>query len=220
MIEPNDSRKRKTRHACLTIALCLITGLAQAAVVDTTIFNATTNTGGDEPAGLSTSFTNSALIAGFTIENAFGRAGGGSEPTNVIFSDSGTPDNGNGVMGDGGERVDFIQWHTTSMINLAGFQFSVSGDGGGTKRATELIRFYVEGVQVDLFDNNSTAGVFDRVFAGGPVMGDDFRIEFTRKDAFGPRIREINAILVPEPSSLLLVSLGCLCLLRRNRCAA
>ena len=115
-------------------------------------------------------------------------------------------------MGDGGERVDFIEWQTTSLINLAGFQINVAGDGGTATRGTELVRFLVDGVQVDLFDNNALAGTVNRIFAGGPVTGDNFRIEFTRTAQQGQRIFEINAILapvaaVPEPGSLAIFSM-------------
>jgi len=84
---------------------------------------------------------------------------------------------------------------------------------------TELVRFLVEGVQVDLFDNNALAGDLTRLFAGGAVAGDDFRIEFTRATAGGARIFELDAILgvVPEPSSALLGMLGSAMLLRRRR---
>ena len=192
--------------------------------LDRLAFNANTNSpytgnaGDDEAPGSATGYTNTPGIGPDDVTEVFGNTNGPIEPGDFIFNDGGTPDNGNSIMGDGGEFVDFIAWSTPTPLTLAGFTMSLSGDGGGTARATELVRFLVEGVQVDLFDNNAFGGDLSRLFADGAVVGDDFRIEFTRTTN-GPRIFEIDAILgvVPEPSSALLGLLGGAMLLRRRR---
>ena len=58
-----------------------------------------------------------------------------------------------------------------------------------------------------------------RLFPGGAVVGNDFRLEFTRTSSGGGRLFEIDAILgvVPEPSQSLLGLLGGAMLLRRRR---
>lgn len=182
-----------------------------AAVVNTTIFNATTNTGGDEAAGFSFNFTHSALVGGDTPEDAFGNNDGGVEGSTVLFADGGTADNANNTFGDGGETVDFIQWNTTSKVQLNGYEVQLDGDGGvqGAARSTQLIRFFVNGNLVDIFDANGFSGTFDRLFAGGSVVGNIFRIELTRSTSGvsdgGPRLLEVNALnalVVPIPQAL------------------
>jgi len=205
----------------------LVTDTSSAAV-NTTIFNATTNTGSDDPAGLSTGFSSSALIGpGETLEDAFGNTDGGVEGDTVLFQDGGTVDNGNNIFGDGGETVDFIEWSTTSKVQLDGYQVSLNGDGGveDAGRSTELIRFYVEGALVDIFDANGHSGSFTRLFGAGALIGDDFRLELTRATSGGanggPRLVEIdavNAVAVPVPAALPAgLALMGLTILRRRR---
>jgi hypothetical protein len=178
------------------IMLTMFTTQMDAAnVVDTNLFNAVSNGGNDDSAGWSFNFSSSTKITGDTIEDAFGNKDGGVEATSFIFANGFTIDNGNAIMGDGGERVDYIQWQTTLPVALAGFRFEGAGDGGGTNRGTELVRFLVEGVEVDLFDNNYGSVAVDRLFAGGVVTGSTFRIELTRTASSGPRIKEIDAIV-------------------------
>lgn len=205
-------------------------GVITSTYLDRIAFNASSNTaytgqsGDDEAPGMAGSFTSSPLVAGGAddVEGAFGNNNGPIEPNDTIFGDGGTPDNGNGVMGDGGEFVDFFDWDTATPITLAGFRISLSGDGASPDRDTQLIRFLVEGVEVDLYDNNGFDGDVTRLFAGGPVTGDDFRIEFTRTTAAGGRIFEIDAILgvpVPEPSTAALGLAAVALTLRRRRIA-
>ncbi len=195
---------------------------------DRLAFNSITNgaymgqAGNDEAPGSATNFSTSPSIGGNTddVREAFGKTGGPIEPGTFIFDDGGTADNGNTIFGDGGEFVDFIAWQSTTPLTLAGFKLSLTGDGGGNPfRDTELVRFLVEGTQVDLFDNNGFDGDVTRLFAGGAVVGDDFRIEFTRTTTGGARLLEIDAILgvVPEPSSMMLGLVGGLVLFRRRR---
>lgn len=105
----------------------------------------------------------------------------------------------------------------TQAVSIAGYRINLTGDGGGSNRATELIRFSVGGVAVDFFDHNAGSGSVVRIFNGGAVTGNSFRIELTSTSSAvssptsnGPRIFEIDAIVqvVPEPSSLLLFALS------------
>ena len=173
-----------------------------------------------EGPGRAVSFTASSAVAGGadTPEDAFGRNNGAVEPDNFIFGDGGAADNGNSIFGDGGETVDFLQWHTDTPLTLAGFRIGLAGDGLDSNRDTEMVRFLVEGVEVDLFDNNGFNGDIARLFAGGAVTGDDFRVEFTRTTSNGGRVFEVDAITgVPEPSSVALLVLGGTLLARRRR---
>ena len=182
------------------------TGTAAASAVpflDRLAFNDATNSltgrGGagkdDEGAGLGSGYTfSSAVLGGVdTVRDAFGGNHGAVEPESFIFGDGGAVNNGNLVLGDSGETVDFIQWHTAQPISLAGFRLALSGDGASPNRDTALVRFFIEGVAVDLFDNNGFDGDVSRLFAGGTVIGDDFRIEFTRTTSSGGRLFEIDA---------------------------
>lgn len=192
------------------------------AVVDPDIWNAVTNGGGDQPAGLSTNITASSKVEGIdTPEDAFGNNNGLVEGDNFMFGNEGTNDNGDNLAGNGGETVDFIEWHTTSLIQLEGYQVGVAGDNGGVEdatRSTELVRLLVEGNLVDTIDLNGHSGAFLRLFSGGAVIGDDFRIEFTRHNG-SQRIFEIdavNAVVVPEPGACGMLLVGVAWLLCRR----
>ncbi|MBN1345833.1 MAG: PEP-CTERM sorting domain-containing protein [Phycisphaerae bacterium] len=186
---------------------------------DPILFNATTLGAGDEAAGLALNFASSATIPGDTIEDAFGNQDGGIEPSSLIFSDAGAvADNRNNTFDVGVETIDWISWDTTRLVELHGYQLGLSPDGESDYRGTELVRFFVDDVLVDIIDFNHSSGTIDRIFAGGPVVGDSFRIELTRTIATGgSRVLEINAI-IPEPGSLGLLGLaGVLGLVRRWR---
>ena len=192
---------------------CDATGSLSAApaglFLDRLAFNANTNTytgrgaagRDDEGPGLATGFTVSSAVLGTdTVEDAFGNKNGAVEPESFIFGDGGTPDNGDQVVGNDGETVDFIAWHTTAPITLAGFRVNLSGDGNSNARDTEMVQFIVEGQVVDCFDNHGFDGVVTRVFADGAVTGDDFRIEFTRTMPWGGRVFDVDAITGPAPN--------------------
>ena len=183
------------------------TGTAAAPVtafLDRIAFNDSTNSltgrGGagkdDEGAGLGFGYTFSSAVVGGadTVRDAFGGNHGAIEPESFIFGDGGAVDNGNLTLGDAGETVDFIEWHTAQPLSLAGFRIGLSGDGPNPNRDTELVRFFIEGVEVDLFDNNGFDGDVTRFFAGGTALADDFRIETTRTTGSGGRVFEIDAI--------------------------
>jgi cysteine-rich repeat protein len=169
-------------------------------VVNPVLFNATT----DDPAvdqrpGLATSFSVSSAHDGLdTPEDAFGNQDGGVEPSTFIFGEGGTADNGNETLGDGGETVDFIEWQTTQPVTILGYDLTLTqADPFG--RQTELVRFLVDGVERDFFDNDSATGIdnahlneISRPF-GAFVTGSTFRIELTRASN-GPRITEIDAL--------------------------
>lgn len=176
--------------------------------LDRLAFNATGNTlsgrGGaaldDEGPGLATNFKVSSRLSNIdTPEDAFGHNHGVGEPDTFIFGDGGTPDNRNLIMGDGGETVDFIAWRTIVPVTLAGYRLAVAGDGAGPNRDTALVRFLVNGVELDRFHNSGHDGGLTRLFATGAVVGDDFRLELTRTSASGPRVVEIDAVTAPLP---------------------
>ena len=203
------------------------TGTAAAPVttfLDRLAFNAATNslTGrgaarDDEGPGLAGSFVVSSAVGGDTVQDAFGNNDGAIEPEDFIFGDGGTADNGDGIIGNGGETVDSIVWHTSAPLTLAGFRISLAGDGSSPDRDTELVRFLVGGQEVDLFDNNGFDGEVTRLFASA-VTGNDFEIQFTKTTLSGGRIFEIDAITgtVPEPSAAALLLLGGALLARRR----
>jgi hypothetical protein len=181
-------------------------GAAIGTFLDRLAFNASTNAivgragavNDDEGPGLATNFTVSSRVLGTdTVEDAFGNANGAVEPEDFIFGDGGIADNGNQIMGDANETVDFIAWHTTQAISLAGFRLWISGDGASSNRDTQLVRFLVGGQEVDFFDNDGFDGIVTRIFSEGAMVGADFRIEFTRGTDSGPRIIEIDAITGP-----------------------
>ena len=176
--------------------------------LDRLVFNAGTNslTGrgaaalDSEGPGQGTSFSASSRLNNDAPEEVFGRTHGPNGAGDFLFADGGTPDNGNAIMGDGGETVDFLAWRTTAPVPLAGYRLTVAGDGATTARDAELVRFFVDGVERDLFDNNGFDGQVVRTFAGGVVEGLEFRVEFTRTSASGPRVYEIDALTGPPPS--------------------
>ena len=205
-------------------------GLQTTTYLDRLAFNAATNTltgrsatpiagRDDEGPGRVSSILASASIGGDTPEDFFGNNTGGIEPETFIFADAGIPDNGDAIFDSGVESVDFIEWHTDQPFALVGFQLALSGDGAAPDRDTQLVRFLVEGVEVDLFDNDGFDGVITRFFSGGSATGDDFRMEFTRTTGQGPRLIDIDAILaVPEPATAsLLLGANLFVLPRRRR---
>jgi hypothetical protein len=173
--------------------------------VDELIMNRSTNdvAQGDQPPGLvvGSSVASSPLFNGaFETTDAFGATDGSQEPGNVVFQDNHQPDNGNAVLGDGGEWVDFIEWNTLTPVSSVGYVVGVDGNGD---RTLERVRFLIGGVVVDFFDADGESGHLERFFEGperfNELTGTDFRIEFTRTNATGPRVFEINAVVVPEP---------------------
>ncbi len=195
-------------------------GLQAHHYLDTVFFNAATNGPEDEAPGYGVNFAASSSIPGDTIEDAFGNQNGGVESHSFLFADNGTPDNGNNTFDGGTETIDWLTWQTTKPVELHGFRIEVAPDiisGDPIEaRGTELLRFFVGGTLVDTIDFNHSVAVVDRIFAGGPVTGDDFRIELTRSTDEGSRIMEIDAIL-PEPTTVALMGLAGVALLRRRR---
>jgi cysteine-rich repeat protein len=169
-------------------------------VVHPFLWNAASNVAPvDEVPGLSTGFTASSAVFGTdTVEDAFGNADGGVEPNTFIFGDGGTVDNGNAILGDGGETVDFIEWQTTSPTTVLGYELALTQfDPFG--REAELVRFLVDGVERDLFDNDAATGEDGNTILrvqrrfGSFVTGSTFRIEVTR-NGLAARITEIDAL--------------------------
>jgi cysteine-rich repeat protein len=186
------------------VAVLLVSGSALGgdplqAVRNPVLFNAASNDpAADEMPGLGINFTSSPAQSGAdTVEDAFGNQDGTVEPATFIFGDSGAPDNGNAVLGDGGELVDYIEWQTSEPVDVLGYHLIISQfDPFG--RQMELVRFLVDDVERDSFDNDSATGTPDvaneieRPF-GQLLTGTTFRIELTRASN-GPRITEIDAL--------------------------
>lgn len=181
---------------------------ASGPFLDRLAFNAASNTligrsasvRDDEGPGRAVGFQVSSLVQDTdTPEDAFGNANGAVEPESFIFGDGGVSDNGNQILGDEGETVDFISWQLPEGIPLAGYRLTLSGDGTAQQnnRSAELVRFLVDGDEVDLFDNQAFNGSVNRVFAGGTRVGSDFRVELTRTTSGGPRLLEIDALIGP-----------------------
>lgn len=179
--------------------------------LDSIIFNAQTNSGGDEAAGLGLNYAASSVVNGIdTVQDAFGNNDGAVEPSTFIFGDTGSVgDNDNNTLDVGLETIDFISWDTNMPVTLAGYQLDLFSDGpNNPMRGTELFAFYVDNVLTDLLDMNAASGAFTRIFENGPVRGSSFRVELTRSvSTHGPRISEINAVVVPEMGSIMLVAL-------------
>lgn len=154
----------------------------------------------DEGPGLATDFiVSSRLHNQDTPEDAFGGNHGTVEPDTFIFADAGAPDNGNLILGDGGETVDFLEWRVAASLPLAGYRLSVRGEGTFPGRDTALVRFLIDGIEVDRFHNQGFDGDVLRTFDNGVVEGSHFRLELTRTSASGPRIVEIDALTGPLP---------------------
>jgi len=207
--------------AAFVATICLAGIAAAVPIVDPILFNAITNTGGDEAPGLGTNFASNSQYQGIDDEeDAFGNNDGLVELSSFIHGEAGGADNGDQTLGNG-EVVNFISWDTTSSVTIVGYQITVESDGFAPQgnRATQLIAFYVNNVLQDLFDNNGVTSTTDRIFSGGPITGSSFRVETTQQfNSNGNRILEINAI-VPEPSSLSLLSVGlaALALVRKRK---
>lgn len=171
-------------------------------IVDEFIFNADTNVlaeGDDFPGEtIATSITSSPPLffngTFDTVEDFFGNNNGNVEPRGFIFEDlDGVADNGNQIVGDDDETVDFVQWSTHVPIELSGMQIQLQADFDLGDRGTQLVRIFVEGVEVALFDNDGLQRSVDVNFP--PVVGNDFRVEFTREvGGRGERVSRIDAL--------------------------
>lgn len=171
--------------------------------LDRLAFNASSNTytgrgaaaRDDEGTGPVPSFSARSRVLGTDlVEDAFGNKNGAVEPESFIFGDAGEPDNGDLILGNGGETVDFLSWQTPAPTTIAGMRLQLSGDGISSNRDTEMVQILVEGHVVDCFDNNGFDGLVTRIFPDGPVTGDDFRVEFTRTVSSGGRLFDIDAL--------------------------
>ena len=146
--------------------------------------------------GLVATVESSPAYPGDSPQDAFG-AIGGVEQQSFIFHDGGVVDNGNSILGDGGETVDYIRFETDVPVVLDGYSVSLQADYGqqNTFRSTALVRFSIDGNVVDFFDNDGHSAVQERLFQDGPLTGSEFLLELTRVTDGGPRIVEIDAIL-------------------------
>jgi len=146
------------------------------------------------------SLRSSPLLEGSRIEDLFGAERGTIEPGRVLFANGGTPDNGNAVLGDGDETVDFVEWTTQQPVSLAGYRLVLEADGGVARgpRSTGMVRLLVDGRIIDAVHARGEHGVLLRRFAEGPITGQTFRLELTRMtagaDDAGPRLVELDAM--------------------------
>lgn len=116
--------------------------------------------------------------------------------------------------------VHWIEWSTPAEVQLMGYNLAANASnfGGydGTRGFSEF-RLYIRNettLGYDLVDSFSPSTpnyyeTFSRTFA--PVAGREFRAEFVQyapaeSGAPGPRIRELDAIAVPEPSTFVMIS--------------
>lgn len=174
--------------------------------LDRLAFNAASNaltgragaTFDDESPGLAFGFAASGRHSGADqIEDAFGNRNGPLEPDTLLFADGGVPDPGNGGFGERGETVDFVSWSTAVPLRVAGYRLTHGGSDGGVVRDLRRARLFVNEIEQDAFAHPGGAAETVRRFPGGPVEGDRFRLEFTRRTAAGPRLVEIDALLAP-----------------------
>jgi cysteine-rich repeat protein len=176
-------------------------GDAPPAVVHPLLFNSDQNVPPvDQPPGLVTSISASSPQGGDQPEDAFGNGDGAVEPDTFIFADGGTADSGDGTFSDGDETVDFLEWTTESPVGILGYHLVLTQLDPAAGRTTQLVRFIINGVERDSFDNvgatgadNATILEVSRPF-GALLTGSIFRIELTRTSSFGPRIHEIDAL--------------------------
>jgi|GEM_PF-4152487 len=177
---------------------------------DANTFNWYQNTAGsptgEQSPGLVNYLDSSALQTNDSIADMFG-AIGGVEGTTTIFADGGVQDNGNQVIGDANETVDYVTFETSQNVTIWGYAITLAGDGRvHAERGTELVEFSVEDSVVDFWDNDGRSYLDDqsnplpvvRLFDES-VTGDEFELRLTRSHDEGPRIFEIDAILT-EPS--------------------
>jgi hypothetical protein len=166
-----------------------------------------------------------ALYPGSDIRDMFGGQFGTIETGNAIFPDAGWLP-GNNV---------WVSWRTPSEISLERFVLSVAADGDYPATYNRAIR----GFQLYSSDNGSvwdliydsgvltaplgtsSGGLYyytiDHTFAA-PVLSSYFQADFVCDTVTGPRIIELDGYaVVPEPTSLSLLGVGGLILLRRCR---
>jgi hypothetical protein len=178
--------------------------------LDTTLFNWHLNTpgspAGEQDPGRTISISSSSVKAAYPLVDSFGACDGSVIPGRTLFEDGGVADNGNGVMGDGGETVDWIAWETDAPVSIAGYHVTGSSDSETSRnRGTELVRFTVDGVVLDIWDNDAASGGQPwRIVSPEPFRGQSFKLEFTRSTTSGPRIYEIDAVYVPPPAGTVL----------------
>lgn len=129
----------------------------------------------------------------------------------------------------------WLEWTTPAPVTIGGYNLFANSDENPSypgARGFSSFRLLVENSTthvyelVDTFSPGTTDyyGTFSRSFA--PVTGDRFRAEFiqtaTPDNGYvqGPRIRELDAVAVPEPSSIIglaACALACFSVLK-SRC--
>lgn len=205
--DPQIQSQQVHTGATVYIESGVITKMAR---IDTTVFNAASNRVdlGDDPPGQAIDFHSSPLIyADQRIEQAFGSVRGGIEPGCVLFASAGVADNGDDILGNDNETVDFIEWTTRQPIRLGGYRVLLEPDKeyGGGPRSVGLIRFIIDGRAVDTFHIHGSSGSLVRLLPNGPVTAKHFRLEMTRMtdgpSDSGPRIIEIDSVSVQSIES-------------------
>jgi hypothetical protein len=129
--------------------------------------------------------------------------------------------------------IHWLEWTTPSPVTVVGYNLFANSDNNPSypgARGFSNFRLLVQNpttLSYDLVDSFATGSldydlVFSRNFA--PVTGDHFRAEFTQTASAdngyvqGPRVRELDAIAVPEPTTTVAVTglmLACVAAYRR-----
>lgn len=196
--------------APVLILLVHMPTVASADAVNRNFWNMFINSTGDDPPGYTDNvnlFANGDRISKDRIWDAFGYRRGNYEPTTFIFldNDAGTKDNGDNIIGNGGETVDRLNWELvdTDILStprrqlklISGYEVNLQSDGAANNfnRGTEMFKFMAEGEQDDIFDNNGATGAVLRQFI--PQLSRSYEVNLTRTTELGPRIVEIDAVL-------------------------
>ena len=174
---------------------------------------------------------NSYTHSGSRPENMFGGVGGTAETTNTLFIDTRSAG-----------FVHWVQWRTLDPVIIEAFNLVAAHDGGGGRDARErgFSRFTLTALVgqdwVTLYDyvpsNPYGGGVnYTDVYflelndnVDVHVTASDFRAAFVQygdrtAGAKGPRILELDGygVVVPEPSTIGVMTLGLAVLFRRLR---
>lgn len=170
--------------------------------------------------------SNTDLFEGAVV-TAVDAARGGDEPGDIFL---GGPDadlvevgGSSYIFGDQSptQGVDFIEFNTADPVSITGINLIVLSDDESF-RATSSFSLLADVDNDNSYETTLVSGVnpvdnrTDNLYDFADVTASRFRAEFTRVNG-GPRVIELDAIAVPEPTALSLAGLGALGLLTRRR---